>query len=207
MSTSHTVREGECIDSIAARYGLFPDRVWEDAGNRELRALRGDPNVLQPGDVVVIPEKQCKEEAGEAGRRHRFRRKGVPARFQLTLQENGEARGGVEYILEIDGELYRGETDAKGRIDHPLPPKARRGRLILDEEEEYQLDLGSLDPVSEASGVRQRLDNLGFLGGVGDDHGDPLAAALRKFQEEQGLEATGVVDDATRDALVKAHGS
>lgn len=203
MATEQKVKEGECISSIAHRYGHFWETLWDDPGNSELRELRKDPNVLQPGDVVMIPDKKLKEESGAEGKRHRFRLKGVPARFQLTLQENGEARADVEYVLEIDGELHRGRTDDEGKIDHPLPRGARRGKLILDEEEEYVLDFGDLDPVEEERGAIQRLDNLGYLG---SSEGD-TQAAIRQFQEEYGLELTGDLDDATRDALVTAHGS
>ena len=57
MPTKHTVQEGECVSSIAHDYGLLPNTVWEYEENRTLRELRKNPNVLLPGDVLVIPDK------------------------------------------------------------------------------------------------------------------------------------------------------
>ena len=64
-----------------------------------------------------------------------------------------------------------------------------------------------MDCLNEASGVRMRLDNLGHYTPFLDDAEGALAAAVSSFQKASGIEPTGVVDDATRDALAKAHRS
>ena len=70
------------------------------------------------------------------------------------------------------------------------------------------LRVGHLDPAATASGVRQRLTNLGH--GTRDEadllRPEALAAALKRFQRAQGATPTGEIDDATRDALERAHG-
>ncbi len=85
MSTEHTVRQGECIHSLAERYGFFPDTLWDHAENRDLRDLREDSNILQPGDVVHIPDLTEREESGSTDERHRFRRRGVPAMLRVVF--------------------------------------------------------------------------------------------------------------------------
>jgi N-acetylmuramoyl-L-alanine amidase len=70
-----------------------------------------------------------------------------------------------------------------------------------------ELAFGGLDPITELSGIRARLQHLGYLRGPVDGASDAgTERALRAFQEAQGLEVTGVVDDATRDRLREAHG-
>ncbi len=85
MSTDHAVRQGECINSLAERYGFFPDTLWDAAENKDLRELREDPNILQPGDVVHIPDLTPREESGGTDELHRFRRRGVPALFRAVF--------------------------------------------------------------------------------------------------------------------------
>jgi N-acetylmuramoyl-L-alanine amidase len=75
MPKKHIVKQGECISSIADAHGFFPDNIWNDAANTKLRGKRKDPNVLYSGDVVVIPDKQSKEESCATEKKHSFIKK------------------------------------------------------------------------------------------------------------------------------------
>lgn len=83
----HTVRQGECISSIAFERGFFWETVWKHPENSKLKQERKDPNVLKPGDEVFVPEKEEKQESCPCEKRHRFRKKGVPAILRLRLME------------------------------------------------------------------------------------------------------------------------
>jgi N-acetylmuramoyl-L-alanine amidase len=205
----YRVKQGECISSIAQRHGFFWETIWNHPNNAELKQRRGDPNVLYPGDVLFIPEKEEKQESGATEQRHRFRLKGVPAMLRIRLMDNDEPRGDESYTLEIDGELLSGTTDDDGNIEQPIPPDASRGRLLVGEaQDEYLLDLGRIDPIGEISGVQARLNNLGFdCGEVDGVLGPRTKAALREFQANYGLTDSGTADQATRDKLLEVHGS
>ncbi|MEW6505931.1 MAG: peptidoglycan-binding domain-containing protein, partial [Chloroflexota bacterium] len=82
-----------------------------------------------------------------------------------------------------------------------LEPRTVNERVLL-------LNLGGLNPLSELSGIKHRLANLGFdCGDTSDEATSGLAAALRAFQEKHGLRVTGEADQATRDKLQELHGS
>jgi hypothetical protein len=209
MPKVHVVKAGECIDSIAFKYGFFPETVWQHPQNEDLRDLREDPNILFAGDQVHIPDLRQKTESRPTNERHTFRRKGVPARFRIQLLDEGEPRADLRYVLVIDGGAvtHEGTTDADGVVDVCLSPGARRGLLTLghgEDEEEIELFFGRLDPVTEASGVRQRLFNLGFLADI-DATDEDLAAALRRFQAYHELEISGEADADTQAKLVEMH--
>ena len=202
-----TVREGDCIASIAERFGLLPETVWNDPANSELKALRKDPNVLMPGDEVFVRRKEMKEVPVATGKRHRFRRKGYPHKFTLELFDNDdEPLAGLSYILEIDGDTFSGEIDGEGKIEVWVPIDARRGTLTIENGDEYELQFGYLDPVTEEAGVRDRLKNLGYLSSVKASD-DDYRAAIRMFQREYDLEDTGEMDKATQDKLLEVHGT
>lgn len=79
------VRNGDCINSIAFNHGFFWQTLWNHDANSVLKALRKNPNILQEGDVVYIPDLTLKQECGPTGTRHRFKLKGVPAKFRLRV--------------------------------------------------------------------------------------------------------------------------
>jgi peptidoglycan hydrolase-like protein with peptidoglycan-binding domain len=69
------------------------------------------------------------------------------------------------------------------------------------------LQLGSLNPISEVSGLKARLANLGYYRGPIDENLDPdTQRAISAFQAKQGLPVTGVADNATQAQLQKNHG-
>jgi len=207
----HVVRQGECLTSIAAAHGLHPDTIWNDAANAALKRERKDPSVLLPGDRLHVPERRLRQESGATEQRHRFRRKGLPARLILTVRQAGQPRADTPYVLAVDGRTREGTTDGEGQLDEPIPAGARAARLVVDPggegEQVFELDLGGLDPVTEAAGLQKRLDNLGFTCEPTGELDEQTAAALLAFQKEHDLEPTGNADAKTRDKLVQEHGS
>jgi hypothetical protein len=199
-------REGDSIPSLAYGAGHFWETVWNDAGNAELRSKRPSPNQLAPGDEVSIPELRSKQESGATEQRHRFKRKGVPSILRLQLKKLGEPRANEKYVLDLDGQLIEGETDGNGMLEHPIPPDCKGGRLLLKNgAETIPVKIGHLDPVSEVSGVQQRLNNLGYPASDGQRIDAKTRAALETFQREHGLDVTGEPDDATRAKLSQLH--
>lgn len=210
MPTRHRVQPGECLVSISESYGFFWETLWSHPENEALRNRRRDPTVLLPGDEVFVPEKTIKSYDRPTGARHTFRVKNVPAKFELRLlDEAGEPRSGLAYVLVIDGREIPGTTDGDGAVKTSISPTARNGVLrITATGEEYQLDLGHLDPVDTIRGAKSRLQALGsYNGSIDDEGGVAFSRALMAFQSAQGLQQTGVLDASTQDALRTAHGS
>jgi hypothetical protein len=204
----YTVKQGDCISSIAFKHGLFPETIWNDSKNSNLKQERKDPNVLLPGDEVYIRDKEGKEESCASEERHRFRRKGVPEILQIQFKINDEPRANEAYVLEIDGALSEEQTDADGVAEVWIPPNAMKGKISFrDREDEYELDLGGLDPITEISGVQARLGTLGFYDGpVDGEMSDELEQAIRVVQERHNLEPTGKLDEATRNVILDEYG-
>ena len=207
---NYAVKQGDCVDSIAVEHGFFWETLWNHPDNSELRAVRKEPNVLLAGDRILVPDIRVKEESGATDARHRFRRKGVPAKFKVTLLgPDDQPRANEPYRLEIDGNRIAGALDSDGSLEVPIPCNARRGVLYVgepDEEERYEFQLGGLDPIDQISGIKSRLDNLGYDCGPTDNTiDDRLRDALAKFQQEQNLAVTGEIDQATRQKLDEMH--
>ena len=56
MATKYTVRAGDTLTSIAAQFGV-PNwqALYHDPANAAFRALRPNPDVIAPGDILFIP--------------------------------------------------------------------------------------------------------------------------------------------------------
>jgi hypothetical protein len=211
VNGDYEVQPGESVDSISFEHGLFWETVWNHPNNQQLKQERKNPNVLLSGDKVFIPDIRTKQEPGATEKRHRFKRKGVPAGLEIVLRDShGKPRPNVSYILEIDSQLTSGKTDAQGRIKQPIPPNADKGRLTVGGGggEVYNLRLGNLDPITSITGIQQRLRNLGFYSGAVDGQlNDATIQAIKPFQAKFGFPDTGKLDDPTRDKLQSEHGS
>jgi hypothetical protein len=209
MPRSHTAARGESVESVAYAYGHFWETVWDDPANAELREERVEPNVLAGGDVLVIPDLRPKEVTADTGRRHVFRRRGVPSVLRVRLLEGSTPRAGLAYTVEAGGKRTPGKTDADGWVEAWLMPDVQRGELRIDDTgETYAFQVGTVSPVQTPLGVQTRLRNLGYFGGrAGSTLGAEAVEALRAFQRALDLPATGEPDEATLAALVDAHGS
>jgi len=121
-------------------------------------------------------------------------------------------RANVPFKLEIDGIVMKGKTDHDGVILRHIPTNAQRGTLTVEpgtlKETVIPLLLGFLDPVSEISGMKHRLSNLGFGCNDQTDEITPdFQEVLREFQLRNELEVTGQPDDTTKSKLKQLHGS
>lgn len=208
MAKEHIVKQGDCLSSIAKEYGFLENTLWEYPANGALKEKRKNPNVLLPGDTVVIPNRQSGEEPAATERKHVFQVKGEKVKLQLRLLLNDVPRAGIAYILTADGLVIEGKTDGDGWIRMPISAQIRTAKLKLPEfEEEYELGLGHLDPVEEISGVQGRLSNLGFYGETITGEADETTQdCLRAFQKHRRLSETGTPDAPTQAALKRAYG-
>src|SRR5215208_137973 len=203
MPISRTIEQGECISSLCAEYGFFWSTIWNHADNADLKELRKDPNALLEGDVVVIPDKTKKEESCATEQKHKFKKKGTPAKIKIRLMLDDEPRANEPYRLAIDGTWYEGTLDGDGFLEQVIPPGAVQGILRVGSGEridEYELALGTLDPIDTESGVSGRLRGLGY------HHEDDATPAISAFQKKEGLEESGELDDETRQKLKERFG-
>ncbi len=207
----HVAQPRDCVSSIAFENGHFWETIWLDDHNAELRDKRQDGFVLMLGDQVFVPDLRFQQVDSATGKRHRFRRKGVPDKLRLRFGDDDYPRAGIPYTLTIDGHSLTGTTDAKGELSHYLMPNAQKADLILQPpgaaEERYSIQLRALAPVTEILGQQMRLKNLHFYDGPIDGKAnEALSGALRDFQALSHLQLTGEADEDTRNALLAAHG-
>lgn len=207
MPIHHTVRPGDSVAKLAEQHGLFVETIWGDAANAELRARRPDMNVLMPSDVLVIPDKREKRVSVASGARHRFRRKGVPAKYRLQIIVHDRPLANASYVLVIDGAVIEGRTNAEGILEECVSPLAKRGELVVGPDRlRFLIEFGHLNPASDLTGVQQRLRNLGYtIEDPDGELGESTAEALRTFQRRTGIAETGSVDPETSAQLDAVH--
>ena len=208
---NYIVKQGECIATIAQANGLSSEALYKHPDNAELRKKRPNPNILHPGDNVMIPQRETKSVSVGTGAMHRFQVRLPRRELRLVLLDHyGKAIAGASYVLEVEGECLKGQTTGDGEIRQSISGDPRtltlsiRGRRLI-------FDCSCLNPLTDVpdggtSGARERLRNLGYAVGDGLDNPDSgTRTALALFQHEAKLEVTGKLDDATRSKLIAAH--
>ncbi len=205
---THTVTQGECLTSIADRYGFYWQTLWNDPANEHLQRLGRHPNNLLPGDLVNIPERRTRSYTRQTGARYTWKVKGIPAKLRLELLWDEEPRANEPFTLTVEGAVIEGTTDGAGRLEVTIPPGAMSGRLKVGEGEremEYSIALGHLDPATSITGVQGRLSNMGFACEVTGVLDDATRRALESFQTMHRLAVTGEIDEATSATLRAVH--
>lgn len=207
----YIVKQGDCMVSIAEKYGMHWETIWNDPKNDELRKLRKDPMVLYSEDRVFITEKRMKTESALTEQRHSFVRKGIPPWIKIRISAEGQPLAGEPYRFFLEDRILEGSVTGEGYVEVPVPSGVQQGILSVGEGSkamEMDVNLGGLDPVDTTIGIQKRLSNLGLEPGMVDGiMGPNTRAALRRFQKLNELEPTGELDEKTRDKLKETHGS
>lgn len=201
----YIVQQGDCISSIAEQCGLLPDTLWD--ANADLKSKRKNANALMPGDMLLIPDKRIELLPAATDQLHKYVRLGVPTKFRVILERYQQPIANKDYVLVIDGKVFSGTTSSTGLVEVDMPANAQSGKIqIPDEQIEYELDFGCLDPLDQISGAQARLQNLGYyMGDIDGQMNDEFQEALEYFQSDFGLDVTGELDGATEDKLLSYH--
>ena len=137
MPVSYTVKQGDHLSSIAKAYGFSDyETIWNDPNNAELKQLREDPNVLFPGDVVYIPDRELRVEAKATEVRHKFVKHGKAIKIRLVLEDLFEkpiANAPCDLILGT--ETFHVVSDDNGQIEHEIKPDVKSGMLIIKDDQ------------------------------------------------------------------------
>lgn len=235
MDITHVVAQGEYLSLIAARFG-FRDHlvIWDLPANAALKQLRKNPNVLLPGDKVVIPVRAAGQAAAATGQVNAFIANASDVLVNLVFEDPsrtpmrdraGQLTVGVT-SQRGSGFLTTGPrpatTDAAGRFPLIFRNALEQGALPTDgafvmdaagaaPRAAFRFLVGSLDPLDTKSGQRARLNNLGYFAGFGDLDDDQLLWAIEEFQADEkltdrGLTGTIAKDRRTLNRLGQRHG-
>lgn len=201
----HKVRQGDHVPRLAREGGHRSfDVVWNHPDNAELKKLRSNPCILLPGDIVAVPEIEARTESGSTDQRHTFKAEVSLLTLGLTLQNwDGAVLEPESKLLKIDGAEAKAADEGEGTIRATIEPMASSGLLRIDGRE-ITLKIGHLDPVDSDSGVRSRLENLGYR--IEDESENAFKLAVEEFQLEHGLAVDGIVGPNTRGKLEEVHG-
>jgi hypothetical protein len=217
----YVIRQGDSLATLTRRDGFDPDYVWSDATNDDLRALRGDPMVLAPCDILYLPEPRTPEATILlSGTDNHFQAAPVePLYARLRLVDaSGAPLASQSFVIDDSSDSPTdGMTDEDGNLDLEIPYGVTNLRIQLaDADLDLVAQVAHLDPIAEPSGLQQRLAALGLvpsLPAIGDPDAAAIvtaeyqAAALQTFQQQNGLDPTGLLDNVTQSALQDAHGA
>lgn len=169
----HIVRQGECIASISAQHGFFWETLWNLPENSKVKEDHKTPTILKPGSEVFIPDKREKEEDCSTANRHRFRRKGTPAKLRLRIMR----------LVEPE--------DEPPEDDEPADVLPEEEPMEVDEEEELETEEVEEEPWADAPYVLE-IDDQTLDGNTDSDGkievGIPPTARRARLTMEPGTE-------------------
>lgn len=207
----HKVKQGEWLARIARQYKFRDWRIiWLHDSNKELREKRKNPDILYPGDIIIIPKEDCNKYSVETGQKKVISSKENIDWLQIDIP-NSVLRHNGEFILQFDGRTEQIKC-RDGHFEEQIPNGAMSAKLIIKNSkaegktEEIVLQIGHLDPVRTTKGVQARLKLLGFYQGDIDGKKDSkeTQAAVATFQiyrSIQPIKKFGEIDFRVIDLL------
>lgn len=214
MARDHTIQARDHIVRLAYYSGhKSHEAIWADPANAALRDQRPDPGVLGVGDIVHVPDAPpWIFERLPTRREHQLVLDLPHPKLRIKLLRTGYVSfGGVAVRARFDDEFQTVTPNGESQIELELGPDTVFVTLGA-ELQEVELDVAALQPLDTFSGVRARLENLGYEPGALGPDGDPEDAygfrmAVEDFQCDHGLLVDGVVGTNTLAMLAGVHGA
>lgn len=215
---AHIVRQGEYLVKLAWQHGFDLDDVWNHPKNAALKAKRNDNHhILEPGDVLYIPMRKKEGLPPENEALNNYTATVPKVEIRLVFLNLDKPRANEQYVVMGLGDRLEGTTGGDGEIKLEVPVHVRELEVIFRQDYvAYSVRVGDMDPIETFSGARKRLKHLGHYDRwFGDDWNDVTedeiaerdSQAIIAFQSAQRLKLTGQMDEETKAALSKEHGS
>lgn len=206
----YIVKQGDHLAKIAFLRGCDPDAIWSNPKNDTLAKKRKTGAMLHPGDILFVPPDPggAKDVTKGTNNRYTATVPTVPIAVRLVLDPRGSRKASNQpfKVVGAGKKPVEGTTDDDGTARFEVPVLVRE--VVVHYPKlgiEMPVHIGSLDPIEEKSGQKQRLQNLGYLP-VGREISDAeLASGLARFQRAQGIPVDGRAGPDTLDALARAH--
>jgi hypothetical protein len=212
--TPYVVQTGDNLDRIGFVHGVDPSEIWSHDANNDLRARRKNRAQLCAGDVLYIPMRTKERHSVTAHTANRYKARVPKAPIVLQFRDRrGPLRNLQAHVLGIPGTNEESPmvvcTTADGSLQLDIPVIVREIEVGFPSlNAVYHVAIGELDPNDELTGNTQRLRNLGYLSLDPEAQDERLTVgAITAFQRDHGLEATGQIDDRTREKLASEHRS
>lgn len=215
MAITHIVEQGECLAGIAKGYGFYNWKtIYDYPENRDFKDKRPNPNIIFPGDKIIIPDKKSKGESIETGKKIKIKLKIQHTYLRIILKDDeGNPLANVPYKLQVGSATFEGKTNEKGLLENNVPSNITEGTLtvikqnVFGDNYTWILKINSLDPIEEITGVQARLTNLGYrCGSIDGIKGPHTEAAIKIFQRKNGLTPNGQLNEETRSKLKELYG-
>lgn len=215
--TEHVVQQGETLALIARKHKIADwKEIYHHPDNAGLRKQRPNPNILNPGDKIFIPQPKTKTMNVQTGKGHRFVVSSSGNKLKLKLL-SADRKPLKDALVEVS--LSAGKrkipTGSQGLVEFDLT-RDDPIEIDLDVFEAgqntpsycYTVQLNQLDTVDSVTGLQARLNALGFPAGpVDGEMGDKTKSAVKRFQKSQGsLTVDGIPGPKTHAALEKEYG-
>lgn len=211
-SEDYIIQQGDCVLSVSAATGRYWRSVWNHPDNEDLKSKRKNPGVLLPGDVLVLPELEKREESAPTEQKHKYRVKGRLVELRVRVWNIDGPRKNEAFHVEIEGKVLKGEsakTDDDGLAICRVPAQTTFAVLVVGKDKDrYELHVGRMDPIDEVTGVHGRLENMGYeTGGVETAFDDQSRIASAEFMEDEDKEAAPAKHDdpGLQETLLKVY--
>jgi hypothetical protein len=219
----YVIRQGDYLLNLAYQFGFDADTVWNDPQNAQLRQdghLSQDPNILNPTDMLYIPDQKPPAMTTlTPGTTNSFVANTLTT--TITLQISDPTFASQAYTVQELPELTGLTTDANGTVSFSVPVTLATATIVFETGTNLVCQIGSLDPPDTLSGVFQRLQSLAYIDAeINFDAGNLglLRGALRALRAAQAGTDSSVAtastdsnpdpsvstDDASQDASSQA---
>lgn len=230
MPAVHVVQPGEHLATIATNFGFENFlHIWDHPENAELKALRGTPALLSPGDKLFIPDRVQVIFSRSTASSHDFEVVLDRVGFHLRLLDLAfKPITGTDVEISVEPPASTGvasvmptqklKTDGAGKVTVDIAKSASVAGIVAKGLQfAGEVKIGLLDPIETPNGVAQRLTNLGYVVPPREQDAKPeiadetfdydLRSAIEEFQCDQGIPLDAKPDSpALRAKLKKVYG-